>query len=905
MNRRIFVLPGLAHFVFFIFTLPSIASAITVVYPGASLGLDMFGRPGSLFPGNGVNLSGNTVIVNSGTIPGNVYGGMTSGLEDISDNLVLIRDGDVGSGAYPISGLAHPGIAASTVDGSTITGGGPISVNGLPGSANIGSSVYGGASNGGDVFNNTVIISGGTVNQDVAGGFVPTGLGQARGNQIEISGGAVLGRVTGGSSRSGGAADNIVIISSGDIGGDVYGGTAIIRGDATGNSILVTGGHMHSLVGGYSTTGNAISNLVTLSGLVNPNAVFSSSIYGGHSGGGTAADNSILIENSPGLKTGTLAGGRAAGDAVGNSLTIINSPLNNGNMFGGIADSGAAVNNTVTILNSLGLNTVALVGGSSGNGAAAGNRVIMDNSSVNSGNIFGGIAGGGNDATGNTVSISNSPSLVGNDIYGGRASIGNADNNGVSIIASPSFNAHGIVGGMTFFGSSAANNSVTIADSPNFTVTGVIYGGFANFATYKPGNTLNLFASDGAVGEINSFQNYNFYLPNNLANGQTLVTITSTIPTDMLGSNVAITGVEGGGEILAPGNSVVLIGKAAGLTDFQAKNVPKGIALLYDFDVSTADGSLRATLQKVQKNPASDIIPNGPGAGLVIINHYAELIDGLAAARLLEPEERRKGPSVYVRATGGAYRYKADADVDVSGMSILAGVDWGLGNLTLGAFVETGFGNYTSKYQLDRLPTVKGDGDINYYGGGILGFLSLPEDFYLEASMRAGIVNTDFNSDNMHFIGHDISYDLSSPYYGAHAGVGWLPQLSDTVALDIYTKYLWVRQMGDDTEILGDHVEFDASNSQRWRTGARLSYTAFAGFTPYIGAAIDYEFDSEIDARIEGQTVSAHSLKGGTGIGEIGVTYKLNNGLYLDLAVKGLVGERKGVLGAFTLGYDF
>ena len=85
---------------------------------------------------------------------------------------------------------------------------------------------------------------------------------------------------------------------------------------------------------------------------------------------------------------------------------------------------------------------------------------------------------------------------------------------------------------------------------------------------------------------------------------------------------------------------------------------------------------------------------------------------------------------------------------------------------------------------------------------------------------------------------------------------------------------------------------------------ARLSYTAFEGFTPYIGVAFDYEFDGKVEAEIGGQVVPAHSLKGGTGIGELGLTYKLDD-FYLDLTVKGLAGEREGVLGAFMVGYDF
>lgn len=918
MKWRLFAVCWLIPSAFFAFALSTPVLAITVTYPGASLGPDMFGRPGSLFPGNGVNLTGNTVIVNSGTIPGNVYGGMTSGAQDVSGNQALIRDGVIGS------------------------------------------SVYGGASNGGAVFNNAVTVSGGSVNQDISGGFAPAGNAEVRGNQVAISGGSVLGRVTGGQSRNGNALNNTVTVSGGDIGSDIYGGAAVLSGNAVGNSVLITGGRVHALFGGYTSFGDTLNNQVRVSGLTDPSAISSSTIFGGYSDGGSSNSNSVIIADSPGLNTGTLTGGQATVLVTGNSVSISNSSLNSSNIFGAFTTNGSALSNSISITNSSVLasgsiigaaagngiaadnavnianssltggsimggrssggsaknNTVTITdssssisgeitGGSAGNGAASGNIVSIANSVLNSGNIFGGIVIGGGDAVSNSVSLSNSPGLKAAEIYGGRSAGGNARGNNISITGSPDFNIQSLIGGMTFFGATAESNTVSITASPNFTVTGPIYGGFANFAPGKTGNTLILSDSSGAAAEVNGFQNYIFHLPNTLGNDQTLVAITGGTSTDMIGTNVAITGVAGGGKLLEPGNSVVLIDKATGLTPFQADNVPKGLALLYSFDVSTADGALRATVRETKRNPSTDVLPNGPAAGLIVINHYAELIDGLAASRILEPEERRKGPAVYARATGGTYTYNAGSDVDVNGVSFLAGVDWGFDNLTLGVFFETGRGNYDAAHHFDRLPTVKGDGDVDYYGGGLLAFLSLPADFYLEVSSRAGIVETDFHSDNVHFIDRDIDYDLSSAYYGAHAGVGWLPRLSDAATLDIYTKYLWVHQTGDDAEIMGDQVRFSASDSQTWRTGTRLSYAVTESFTPYIGAALDYEFDSEVKAEVSGYSVSSYSLKGGTGIGELGLAYKSESGLSLDLGVKGLVGEREGVLGTFSIGYDF
>ncbi|SBV99584.1 putative Outer membrane autotransporter [uncultured delta proteobacterium] len=809
MNTHAFSICRGVLLILLILAMATAAQAADIVYPGAPLGTDVSGVPNSLFPGNGTNLTNNTVTVTGGSISGNVYGGMANAGQNVSGNQVLLENGTIGG------------------------------------------SVRGGYSNGGSVSGNTVTVSGGTVS------------------------------------------------------GDIYGGMATISGNASGNSVLVTGGRAHSLYGGYAPSGDAVNNEVRVSGLTDPDALSSSLIFGGRADGGLAGGNSVAITDSPGLRIASVFGGFTQSDAArNNSITISGSPgLVAGTVTGGLGADGA-FGNRVTVTDSA-ANINSIAGGNSSNGDAVGNSVLILGSALSAGNIFGGFTGGGGNATGNTVGITDSPGFTAVEIYGARAASGEAGGNSVTIADSANFKAQGIIGGMTFFGATAGNNTVTIAGSPNFTVSGPIYGGFANFSPYAAGNTLHLVSSSGAAVEVNGFQTYNFHLPNTLGNGQTLVAITGATPTDLSAAAVNLNGIDGGGKILDPGDSVALIGNAAGLAPFQAYNVPKGIARLYDFDVSTADGSLRATVIGEQRNPATDILPSGWAAGRALLTHYAELLDGLAATRILEPEERRKGPSVYIRSTGGTYQYSDGSDVTVKGASVLAGADWRAGSLTLGAFFEAGFGKYDSRHHFSRLPTVKGDGDIAYYGGGLLGFLSLPAGFYLEGSARGGLVKTDFSSGSMHFIGRDISYDLSNAYYGAHAGAGWLKALGGAATLDLSTKYLWVHQTGDDTKILGDKVTFSASDSHRWRTGARLSCAVSERLTPYVGAAFDYEFDSKAEATAGGLHVPAHSLRGGTGMGEAGLTYQGENGFYLDLGVKGLVGKREGVLGTFMLGCNF
>ena len=67
---------------------------------------------------------------------------------------------------------------------------------------------------------------------------------------------------------------------------------------------------------------------------------------------------------------------------------------------------------------------------------------------------------------------------------------------------------------------------------------------------------------------------------------------------------------------------------------------------------------------------------------------------------------------------GGWSRYKSGSHVDVSGLSLLAGLALGndipYGRITLGAFFEGGWGNYDSYNSFSNAISVKGKGDTDY-----------------------------------------------------------------------------------------------------------------------------------------------------------------------------------------------
>jgi outer membrane autotransporter protein len=123
--------------------------------------------------------------------------------------------------------------------------------------------------------------------------------------------------------------------------------------------------------------------------------------------------------------------------------------------------------------------------------------------------------------------------------------------------------------------------------------------------------------------------------------------------------------------------------------------------------------------------------------------------------------------------------------------------------------------------------------------------------------------------------------------------------------MDLYGKYFWTHQQGDSITLSsGDPVKFDGVDSHRLRLGGRLSGTA-NWLNPYIGAALEHEFDGKAKASTHGFAIDAPSLSGTTGIGELGFEWKPRRNLSFDLGVQGYVGKREGCTASLAAGWVF
>ena len=430
---------------------------------------------------------------------------------------------------------------------------------------------------------------------------------------------------------------------------------------------------------------------------------------------------------------------------------------------------------------------------------------------------------------------------------------------------------------------------------------------------HKTGNTLQMHTSGVTAGDIANFENLHFYLPNNIANGDTVLTLDGQAfgtPTDITGANIGVA-VTGGKAALQPGDRITLINAELGLTA-DAKPVNntsgmkgiQGVSLRYGFDLSTDPNNLYATVNKVETNPQTKSLSEGRLGGLAFVNQGADLLSNAGIAYALEAAQTEK--HLFSVISGGNSRYKSGSHVDVKGVNLLAGASTKLpnssGNLLLTGFFEAGWGNYDS-FNSFADGDVKGNGDNRYYGAGILARQDFSNKFYTEGSIRAGKLENEFNAT---VSGKATHYKINKAYYGAHLGAGYLMPLG-TGELDMYGKYLWTRQNGGKHTIAGDVFTFDDINSQRSKLGARYSHPLNESTTLKLGAAWEYEFDGKANASVHGLPIAAPSLKGHTGVAEaaIKITPVKNKDLSFELGVQGHAGKRQGVTGHVAVKYVF
>jgi len=921
--------------------------------------------------------SSNVVAVNQSAVSGSVYGGHASALHGpatitVNANIVTI------SGASAVSGDVYGGWGQTWVAGPVESLGNKVTVENSA-SVN-GAIYGGWTSNSYDTATatgNSVAISGGAhVGSAVYGGWAANSYGTATAmcNDVTISGGTVDGDVSGGAAMNAYGSNsmatgnsNKVIISGGTVNGGVSGGAVVISygiadtATATDNKVIISGGTVNGNISGGSITNSygsadnamATDNTVTISG--SPIFGANTILYGGSiNGAGDAFSGNTLNLYSAGLTVAGLHNFQnlnlyLPSDLSGPMLTVTNdATLGNGVTGSTVRAIGLGDNQTVApgdtvrliqagalVLNGFAQSQVQ---GTDDAGLTTTWKLITDATASDDGSYLDAflkiLATPGDLTRPNGITVHSSATENVSLSVGGALTVGDA---GLTVDNSASGGVSVNIGTLD---ATAHDATVTLTNTIAWDGTnGVLFntlnlGGDHTFTMAGSGgytvNTYNVSGPATFNGNLNAAgSTMNFYLPAAMGNGGTMLNVTGNA--NVTGSRVNV-GISGASSPLQAGDAVILI-NAATLTGAPANTTAnatgmQGVTLIYDFNLSTTGNQLVATVAGAPEpgpgparvNPQAKSLSEGFVSGVSLLNQGIDLTAGTGmsaavdAARL--PIGSSYGLGIFSTSSGGWARYDTGSQVEMSSLSLMAGMSkrvvFNHGNLTVGAFFEYGNGSYDTYNSFNNAASVHGEGDLHHLGGGIIARMdftgSSEGHCYAEASVRAGSVDTDYKGDLRDPMGLAASYDSSSAYYGLHLATGYVWNLANKSTLDLYGKYFWTHEGGDSLRLsTGNPVDFDDVNSHRLRFGGRLSYNKYETVNPYIGVAYEHEFDGEARATTDGYAITAPSLEGDTGIGELGLTFKPSAALpvSVDLGVQGYVGTREGFTGTLHIRYDF
>ena len=771
-----------------------------VTIKGGNAGKGGDGAPNS---GGGVGGMGGGLVFGGMTIGGaggSGYKANTSsgngGIADyVKSNNVTLVDVTIDGGAGGVGGSSTTsGGGAGGAGGATVFGG--LSMGGAGGAGDAAFDTENSESAGGNggasgvVSNNIISLDHTTLN----GGIGGTG-GQG-GGIGGIGGGSVIGGLsTGGGGGNGSNSKK-------------YNGNGGDSGDVINNRIMIVDSTLNGNAGG---TGGSISHTITILDEEGEKSVsMGGSGAGGTGGGSVFGGISLGGAGGYGSQGGLINGvGGNAGTVSGNIIILERVELhggaggaagkiegeNNGNEGSGIRGSdGGSIYGGASVggAGGIGYDATQTNGNGGKGGNVTNNRINLTDVTLygtktsgngeNKSGVYGGVSIGGaggfgdisnsidknggkggdaGDVSGNSIEISGK-SAINKDIYGGLSQGGQA---GIH------FNdKNQLVNSEVGFGGNANHNTVTLNgdqivigerdEEGNVTKYGSIWGGRSIngdgqdslTADVFSGNTLNLNGYRGTVSGIYNFENYNWTLPTDTKNGDTVIKIAEGgTPVDLTNTKHTIAGLDPNGPRFMAGDMVTMIDKSAGSWSPASYVLKQGQFIFYDTtlkqnkagdntafilqinkktdktpdhdhgddhdhtgDITGGGGNTggentggdntggnngggnnhQGDQSAAQLNPQSKSYSEGRAASLAFVSQGSDVIAnsmGTISSMATRTDNRFNHPLYvpFIITGGSSSRYQTGSHVSIDGFNMIAGLAFGF-NLEAGHKVTTG-----------------------------------------------------------------------------------------------------------------------------------------------------------------------------------------------------------------------
>ncbi|GMO57315.1 MAG: hypothetical protein Ta2D_03060 [Rickettsiales bacterium] len=855
--------------------------------------------------GNSVNIQGTTTFNGSYT---QIYGSS------------IANDGDATTNSVVIKGTTTTFSENADIFGSAIFyGDGTATLNyvkiensffnDIGGSD---SRIYGAYSNEGTGNINHVNIKGSNFKKQVEiSGFYINGDGTASTNFAEVEGNTFIGDTS------------------------IYGSHIENDGTATGNRAIVEGNNFSNYAFIYGSSAENNSGVdanqnyaITKNNTFNDNA-YISGFMSGFNSNSIAEDNHVDIIgiNNTFDKIARITGSTIYnGTATSNYVIIDGTSTFNDNTeicASCIQNDGTATDSYVDIKGTNTFNGSTTILGSIvlGAGNAENNRVIIDNGKFyDNADIYGVYAKKGKN---NKITIENSLFDKNANIIGSYYDVDgdpfNVKENSI-FISNTIFNGEANIYGAHFDATASlesTHNIITIGEDVVFNDKAYIYGTKESGTPIDifTGNTLNL-KSKISISDINNFEYLNLTLPTGFVKGDTgnvLITFDDAVNINYVLSNVKITLNVSKIPALVAGDKIVLLENltGGGNIDISTATIESSDSR-YKFElIQDSTNRLLAFLATITPIPVSNYHKSYSeslvASSSLVLQGFDEIADTSSFASL-KPDAN--GIVIFSNAKGGKSRYETGSYIDLTGGNVYAGLGYKNKNLVFGAFAEFGAGSYKSHNEIDII--VKADGDLSYYGGGLLARIDFDNNIFFDTTFHIGQTTNTFSSNDIDTSTNSpTKFDTKSLYYGYSASLGYKFEIDEQNRIELFGRYLGhtrqkIKEVAPtiDGVKTGDVVEFDALNSNRVRVGGRYIYNFRNGFNMSFGGDYTIEFDGEQKARTNNKEIEAPTLKGSTASGKIGIGYNSDRFVF-DLYGSNYFGVRNGFDGGAKFAYMF
>ena len=296
-------------------------------------------------------------------------------------------------------------------------------------------------------------------------------------------------------------------------------------------------------------------------------------------------------------------------------------------------------------------------------------------------------------------------------------------------------------------------------------------------------------------------------------------------------------------------------------------------------------------------NPKTKSLVQGRLVAPALVNNGASFLTGGLDSIYQSANLNRAGSneSGFVQAGASDRDVTTGSHVNIKGVNLDAGYAWnkaiGAGNLLYGVAAELGYGNYTT-YLDDG---TRGKGKARTLGASVFTNYLWDNGLYAQASVRAGRVWSDYRSNDFtHVFGTGVNYKSQANYFAGHVGAGKIWQLGGGNSLDTYVKYFHTHTTSDDVALnSGETYHFSSVQSKRGRVGVQYNHD-LGHLALHLGVAYEREWNGSARAQFQGYSLPTPTMKGGTTIGEAGMSYKWAD-KQLNAAFQGFGGRQQGV----------